>query len=293
MRRVGICVHPRWQAAHELGRRLQEFLQGKVEEVWLATAWDDAASRLIPGTDLLVCIGGDGTMLWAARAMVPHRIPMVGVGMGRLAFLAEVEAEEAPRRLEQALKGEGRLEDRWLLQAQTSTRPTAYGLNDVVVGRATMGRPIYVEVALDGQVVALFRADAVIVATATGSTAYSLSAGGPILPAQSRDLVLTPVAPHMALSRSLILPPNTYARLTVRGEQGAYYSIDGQQEEPLTPGEWLEVRISPYAVPFLRLSPPWRDYLVLARRLGWTLGDPVPQQGEGPTTLWEAEHGLQ
>jgi len=291
MHRVGICVHPRWRAAQELGRRLEDFLRSRVEEVWLAAAWDDAAAHLIPGSDLLVCVGGDGTVLWAARAMVPHRVPIVGVGMGRLAFLAEVGAEEAPQCLEQALRGEGRLEERWLLQAQAPDRPPAYGLNDVVVGRSRLGRPIYVEVALSGQVIALFRADAVIVATATGSTAYSLSAGGPVLPPQSRELVLTPVAPHMAIARSLVLPPGTAVRLTVRGEQEGYYSVDGQAEQPLAPGHSLEVCISPHAVPFLRLSPPERDYLLLARRLGWEPGGTDPDRGEEPRLIWEAYYG--
>ncbi len=291
MRRIGICVHPRWRAAQEVGRRLEEFLRPRVEEVWLATAWDEAAAHLMPGTDLLVCVGGDGTLLWAARAMIPHRVPLIGVSMGRLAFLAEMEAQEAPQRLEQALRGEGRLEERWLLQAQAPGHPLAYGLNDVVVGRAHLGRPIYVEVAISGQVTALFRADALIVATATGSTAYSLSAGGPVLPPESQELVLTPVAPHMAVARSLVLPPHTMVRLTVRGEQEGYYSVDGQQEQPLAPGQSLDVCLSPYSVPFLRLSPPGRDYLLLARRLGWTPTGNDPQRGEDPRLIWEAYHG--
>jgi len=268
VRRVGILVHPRWEAAQELGRQLEIFLRRHIEEVWLSTAWDEKATQLIVGTDLLVCVGGDGTVLWAARSMVPHRVPIVGVSMGRLAFLAEVQPHEAQDCLLKALQGGGRLEERWLLQA-TLRDTTTYGLNDVVVGRSHLGRPIDVEVALAGQSIALYRADAVIVATATGSTAYSLSAGGPILPPESRDLVITPVAPHMAASRSIVLPPDSLVSLCIRGEFPGYMSVDGQDETLLPPGQVVQVATSPYWVPFLRLSPPYRDYLLLAQRLGW------------------------
>ena len=276
MHRVGIFVHPRVRAAHELGRELERFLRGQVEEVWLTTAWDSRALGLIEGTHLLVCIGGDGTMLWAARAVVPHRVPIMGVSMGRLAFLAEVHPSEALESVALALRGQGRLEERAMLEARMDEK-VYIGLNDVVVGRARLGRPVYVQAAIDGEMVALYRADAVIVATATGSTAYSLSAGGPVLHPEARELVLTPVSPHLAAGRSLVLHPDAVVSLTVRGEHQAFFSVDGQEDLPLPPGRSVEVRRSPHVATFLRLSPPQRDYLFLARRLGWQPGDLDPE----------------
>ncbi|HXG42559.1 MAG TPA: NAD(+)/NADH kinase [Dehalococcoidia bacterium] len=275
MHKVGIFVHPRVRAAHELGRDLERFLRQRVEEVWLTTAWDSRALGLIEGTGLLVCIGGDGTMLWAARAVVPHRVPIMGVSMGRLAFLAEVRPEEARESIAMALQGKGRLEERAMLEARMG-EDVYTGLNDVVVGRARLGRPVYVQVAIDGEPVALYRADAVVVASATGSTAYSLSAGGPVLHPEARELVLTPVSPHLATGRSLVLPPDAAVSLTVRGEHQAFLSVDGQEDLPLPPGSSVEVRRSPHVAIFLRLSPPQRDYQFLARRLGWQPADLDP-----------------
>jgi NAD+ kinase len=288
MRKVGIFVHPRFRAAHDLGRELERFLQGQVESVWLTTAWDSRARELVHGTELLVCIGGDGTMLWAARAVIPYRVPIMGISMGRLAFLAEVQPGEAVEKLRQVLAGQGRVEERTVLQASLGGQ-TYYGLNDAVVGRARLGRPIYVQTHIDGEAVALYRADAVIVATATGSTAYSLSAGGPLLHPEARELVLTPVCPHLAAARSLVLHPDAVVCLTVRGEHTASFSVDGQEDLPLAPGESVEVRRSPYVACFLRLSPPQRDYLFVSHRLGWHPGNTDPDRPLGSTSRQEED----
>jgi NAD+ kinase len=288
-RKIGIFVHPRWEAARALGQELEQSLRRRVPEVWLTTAWDARASQLIPGTDLLVCVGGDGTLLWAARSVVPHRVPIVGINMGRVGFLAEIPPEEAMGHLDRLLDGEGRMEERALLEALAPDGALYHGLNDVVVGRARLGRPVYVQVALDGEPVALYRADAVVVATATGSTAYSLSAGGPILHPEARELVLTPVSPHLASGRSLVLHPDSVLSLTVRGENQAFLSVDGQEDVPLPPGNTVTVRRSHHVACLLRLSPPQRDFLFLASRLGWH-----PSQNEPDRFLSPApEHRAQ
>ncbi len=125
---------------------------------------------------------------------------------------------------------------------------------------------------------ALYRADAVIISTATGSTAYSLSAGGPLLYPEAPQLVLTPVCPHLAAARSLVLHPDAVVGLTLRGEHTASFSVDGQEDLPLAPGQSVEVRRSPHVACFLRLSPPSRDYLFLSRRLGWHPGNTDPNR---------------
>lgn len=271
MRKVGIFVHPRWAAARDLAEEVRAFLKGKVEEVWQTSAWDDPDSpKHIPGTDLLICLGGDGSMLWAARTVIPHPVPVLGVNMGRLGFLAELRPQDILERLPDVLQGRCRIEERAMLQAQVRAWGLTYhALNDVVVGRVSAGLPVYVDVSVDGSRLALYRCDAVIVASATGSTGYSLSAGGPILHQESRDMVITPVAPHMAAVRPLILPPQAVVDLMVSTETGAVVSVDGQVDRRLGSGDGVSVCRSPHVARFIRFSQPQDYYAMLAERLDW------------------------
>jgi NAD+ kinase len=224
----------------------------------------------MPGTDLLICLGGDGTLLRAARSVIPHEVPILGVNMGRLGFLAELRAPDLLERLPAVVAGKCRVEQRAMLQANVpSWGATYHALNDVVVGRASVGRPVYVDVAIDGTRLAVHRCDALIVATATGSTAYSLSAGGPILHPESRDVVLTPVSSHLATARPLVLPPEADLHLTVSAEMPAMLSVDGQVDRTMTTGESVGVSLSPYVARFVRFSTPEEQYARLADRLDW------------------------
>ena len=291
MRKVGIFIAPRWSGAKKLLERLRGALGKKVDEVWQTSSWDDpAAQERLEGTDLIVCLGGDGSMLWAARAMVPHTVPILGVNMGRLGFLAEIGPKELMDSLPRVLKGEGRVEERSMLQARVPTwGQTFQALNDVVVGRSLAGRPVYLDVSVDGCRLALYRSDAVIVATATGSTGYSLSAGGPILHPESRDMVLTPVAPHLAPARPLVLPQDAVVDLMVSTEEGASVSVDGQVNRDLESGDAVSICRSPHVARFLRLSEPSDHYRILAERLEWLRGinpaefpELFEQRGDGP-----------
>jgi NAD+ kinase len=271
MKKVGIFVHSRWPAAQQLADDVAAFLRDKVAEVWQVSDWDDAATTgHVPGTDLLVCLGGDGTVLRAARTVIPHEVPVLGVNMGRLGFLAEVRPQELMGRLPDALAGRCRIEKRTMLQAQLPAWGVTYhALNDVVVGRASVSRPVYVDVAIDGSRLAVHRCDAMIVASATGSTAYSLSAGGPILHPESTDLVLTPVAPHLAAARPLVLAPDATIDLTVSADKEALVSIDGQVDRPLSSGDTVSVCRSTHIARFVRFSRPDEYYGHLAERLDW------------------------
>ena len=271
MKKVGIFVHSRWSASGRLAAEVKAFLDGRVDEVWQTNDWDDAAiAAQIPGSDLLICLGGDGTVLHAARTVVPHPVPILGVNMGRLGFLTELRPDELLDRLPEVLEGHCRLEERTMLQAHIrSWAATYHALNDVVIGRASVGRPIYVDVSINGSRRALHRCDAVIVATATGSTAYSLSAGGPILHPQSRDLVLTPVAPHLATARPVVLPMGTVIDLTVGVDQDAIISVDGQIDRPLLSSDAVSIQQSPHTARLIRFSDPQDYYGLLAERLDW------------------------
>jgi NAD+ kinase len=209
-------------------------------------------------------------MLRAARVIVPHKIPVLGVNMGRLGFLAEVRPGEVMERIDDFLRNKYRVEQRAMLQAQVpSWGVTYHALNDVVVGRSNISRPVYVDVSVNGARLAVHRCDAMIVASATGSTAYSLSAGGPILHPESQDIVLTPVAPHLAASRPLVLPPDTVIDLLVSADKQVDVSIDGQEDRTLANGDVVTVCRSPHVARFVRFSDPHEYYARLAERLDW------------------------
>ncbi len=272
MKKVGIFIHSRWAAAMLLANEVETYLkQHGVEHVWTTSDWDDAAGETnMPGTDLLICLGGDGTVLRAARTVIPNKVPILGVNMGRLGFLAEVRPEQLLECLPDVIAGRYRVEERTMLQAQLPAWGMTYhALNDIVVGRQTVARPVYVEVVVDDQRLAIHRCDGIIVASATGSTAYSLSAGGPILHPESQDLVLTPVAPHMAAARPLVLPPASVIDLTVEADQDAVVSVDGQVDRELATGDRVTVCRSPHLARMVRFSKPQDYYAMLAERLDW------------------------
>ncbi len=278
MRKVGIYYHPQWAAAHSFAHELKGALESRVKDVWLASAWNEEAGRAnVADTDLLICVGGDGTMLWAARSVIPHAVPLLAVNMGRLGFLAELGAEEALANLNAVLDGGFRVEERAMVQAELLApgdapgegSETFHGLNDMVLGRGAPGRPIYVETCVDGRRFSLYRTDAMIVATATGSTGYALSVGGPILHPEATDLVVVPVAPHLAAARALVLPAAAVVELQLMAEPDGVLSIDGQVDMEVTLGQRLRVQRSPHVARFVRLGSVVDYYEALSARLGW------------------------
>jgi NAD+ kinase len=271
LKKVGLFIHSRWPAAAQLADEVEAFLAGRVNEVWRSSEWEDGGlAENVPGTDLLVCLGGDGTMLRAARSLVPHEVPVLGVNMGRLGFLAELRPQELMERLPAVLERRYWVETRAMLQATVPAWGAVYhALNDVVVGRANVSRPVYVDISIDGSRLAILRCDAMIAATATGSTAYSMSAGGPILHPESRDIVLTPVAPHLTAPRPLVLSPQALVDMTVSADKEAVVSVDGQVDRELSNGNTVSVCLSPHVARFARFSQPQEYYGRLAERLDW------------------------
>jgi NAD+ kinase len=173
-------------------------------------------------------------------------------------------------RLSDVMAGRFRVERRSMLQAQIPAWGlTLHALNDVVVGRRTVARPVYIDVAVDGSRLAVHRCDAVIVATATGSTAYSLSAGGPILHPESQDIVVTPVSPHLAAARPVVLPAWSVVDLQVSADKDAVVSVDGQIDRELNNGDRVSVCRSSHVARFVRFSEPRDYYTKLAERLDW------------------------
>ncbi len=272
MKKIGIFVHLRSEAAGKLAGDLREHLAAHgADDVWVSSDWEASDLQTqIPGTELLICLGGDGTVLHAARSVIPHEVPILGVNMGRLGFLAEVRPADLKDYLPRLLAGDYRVESRTMLQTKVPDWGVTYhALNDAVVGRKTVSRPVYVDVTANGTRLAIHRCDAVIVATATGSTAYSLSAAGPILHPESADLIITPVSTHMAVARPIVMPPETTIDLTVSADKDAIVSVDGQIDHDLESGQTVTICGSAHSARFVRFSEPRDYYAMLSERLDW------------------------
>ncbi|MFW0859312.1 MAG: NAD(+)/NADH kinase [Dehalococcoidia bacterium] len=275
MRRVGILFNANIAAAPGLAQSLAKKLQQSGVSVWAYPASDEArAGEELAGTEMILSLGGDGTMMRAARLAAPEAIPILGINLGNLGFTTEISGREALTRISSFLNGESWTDERAMLQAElpescpgyvdrVRTRSTDYGdgksvihaLNDVVVGRGSIIRVIRVKASVDGQPVTTYKGDGVIVATATGSTGYSLASGGPILFPSAEEILLTPIAPHLSLATSLVLSPQSLVELEVRTAHEARVSIDGQLELPLRSGDTVRIRRSPYTTRLLRIQP--------------------------------------
>jgi NAD+ kinase len=258
MKKVGILYHPMIDAVRTLAEELKSFISARGVSVWLCSAWEGEAARSeLDGTELIITVGGDGTILRAAQVVVPEPIPITGVNMGRLGFMTELSASEAKAKLPALLEGKGRIDERSMLEAELSTggepARTFYALNDVVVARGAVARVILVEADIDGERLATYKADGVIAATATGSTGYSLAAGGPILHPQSADFLLVPISPHLSPAYPLVLPAASVVRLKVSTYHQAALSVDGHINLPLASGDVITVRHSAKHGHFLRL----------------------------------------
>mgnify|MGYP005847535799 CR=1 FL=1 len=281
MNKVGILYHPKMPEAEALAAELRSLAASRVGRVWVAPAWDEQAVwDNIAGSDLLISIGGDGTVLRAARASVPHDVLLLGVNLGRLGFLTELRGEEARERMPEILAdSKWTVEERGMLHAQVlaehggrvimGEQPYLHALNDLVLGRAALGRTIVASAYIDGEIVADYRADGILVATATGSTAYCQAIGGPILHPESKDIVLAPVAPHLGQTNALVLPPSAVIELVLDPDQQAVFSLDGEATVDLAPGQAVRVTMSHHVARFIRLPQEPGFYQRVAVRLRW------------------------
>jgi NAD+ kinase len=273
MKKIGLLYHPMIKAAHTLAEELKDFITARGVSVWLSSAWEgEKAKSQLDGTDLILTIGGDGTILRAAQVAVAGQIPITGVNLGRLGFMTELSAGEAKDKLPALLEGKGWLDERAMLEAELqvgkSEPPhTFYALNDVVVARGAVARMVYIEASIDGEPLTTYKADGVIVATATGSTGYSLSAGGPILHPRAKELLLLPILPHLSLAYSLVLPAGAVVGLHLNTTHQATVSIDGHLNLPLGDGAVITVRRSSNSGRFLRIHPEAAFYSSLEKKL--------------------------
>jgi NAD+ kinase len=222
---------------------------------------------------LVAVLGGDGTLLSVARAMGAKQIPILGVNLGSLGFLTDVALQHLYQTLESVLSGEATIDSRMMLQAELlrkeETLTSEVVLNDVVITKGAIARIIEVGVEIDQQFVANVRADGLIVSTPTGSTAYSLAAGGPILHPNLDAIILTPICPHTLTQRPVVVSNEAKIELTLRGNsEEVYVTFDGQSSNPMQPGDLIRVRQSRHQVKLV--SPPGKNYFqVLRHKLRW------------------------
>ncbi len=271
--RVGLLHHPRLPESWRIAQEMADYLKGQGLHPWLGSAWDEEqVNRHIADLDLVITLGGDGTILRAARMAARHGVPILGVNMGRLGFLAEVEVAEWAEKLALVLEGKYWLEERMMLHVESWRAGEHLGtyeaLNDVVVSRGSLARVVRLPTYIDGGYLTTYVADGLIISTATGSTAYALAAGGPILPPQLKNILLIPIAPHLCIDRAIVLSQGATVKLQVRTDHQAILTVDGQFEITLQDGDETVVTASPYVSYFLRTQDKAYFYRTLMERLG-------------------------
>ena len=246
--RIGFAYNPTIEAAIELSARAVGWCQVRGIDHWQAQSGDqEVLVRELATTDALVVLGGDGTFLRAVRAVAEVDVPILGINLGKVGFLSKAEAGELDGVLAKITEGRFTIDERMALEGRIlrdgkpidEARHVA--LNDIVVARGSLARVCRLDVAIDDTHLATFIADGLVVASPTGSTGYSFSAGGPILDPVSRNLVVTPIAAYLSAIRSVVVSPQQTVRCTVVDAHEALVSVDGREDIPVRVGDVVEV----------------------------------------------------
>ena len=265
--KLAFAVRPDWQFAIDAAHDAAERARGHGHDVAEVALDSSSLAREVAGVDVACVFGGDGTMLRAARALAPLGIPLLGINLGRLGFLAGGSLDELDGLLEEIAAGRWTCEDRTLLQARLTRHGApdveALALNDVVVARGKEVRSIHIDVRIDGAPFTVYWADGLIVATATGSTAYGMSVGGPLIIPSSRAIMIVPIAPHLSFPNAVVLDVDQTITLEVL--EPARLSLDGQEEHDLLVGDRIEVRRAQAVARFARTAS-MRPFLALLRK---------------------------
>jgi NAD+ kinase len=280
--RVGLVAKPDANEAQRVVRQLIDWLQGHgltvvVEKETAALAPQATATAVakpdLPGqVDALIVLGGDGTLLSMARAVGDLGVPILGVNLGFLGFLTATTLDEMSGALRALVAGELAIDERMMLRARVIRGGQELGehlaLNDVVITKSAMSRIIDLTVSVDGRHATSYRADGLIISTPTGSTAYNLSAGGPILFPTMDAVVLTPIAPHTLSNRPIVLPGSQRIDVTLRVDQEVMLTIDGQVGVPLRERDVVQVQQAAARIRLLRFDQ--KDFFsVLRTKLKW------------------------
>lgn len=271
---IGIVHHGLLTEAEELAKQLAA-IYGKDRKWWLATQ-DTLGERQedLNSSDLIITIGGDGTILRGVHVAASRDIPVLGVNMGRVGFMSDIESKDAINEIGWYLDGNARIERRYMLSATIQGRESQpiISLNDVTVARGPIVRVIEVSTVVDGVHLATYRGDGVVVSTATGSTGYTLGLGGPVMDPASRDFLVKPIATHMSQFGGAILQASSTVELTVQSEENATLNADGFIDLSLADGETVVIAQAGNYASFLRRKPAAEFWGDLSRRLGLRKG---------------------
>ncbi len=283
MKTIGILHQPRIPSSEPLSHEVAAWLEARGVSTWVASTWDESGiNGAVPELSLLIVLGGDGSTLRAARFTMPHSIPIFGINLGRVGFLSEAQPDEWQAKLTRVLAGDYWIERRLTIHAELlrdgQLIDSFSALNEVVIGRGQQARVIRLHLRVDGDLVTTYTADALIVATPTGSTAYAMAAGGPLLPPQLQNFVVVPVAAHLSLERALVLHEEAEISIRVDMDHEANLTADGQQGVSVQNGDRILIQRNKHHALFARVDTSGYFYRRLMRRLGFSW--PHPKGGQ-------------
>ncbi|HLE14099.1 MAG TPA: NAD(+)/NADH kinase [Anaerolineales bacterium] len=265
-RRIAVVAHPQIPEAIKQASSVAAYLQQHGAEVAYGLLNDEDIRTRIEAKafDLLVALGGDGTMLRSGHLCGPSGIPILGINMGRFGFLMEVRENQWKELIPRLFSGDYWIENRMMLCAEQERQGEHLGswdvVNEVVVSRGSYVRPVHLETSVDNRFLATYVADGLIASTPTGSTAYALAVGGPILPPELRTILLVPIAPHLSIDRAIVLAEGSSLSITVHTSHQAVLSVDGQPPVDLADGDCVNVFASNHTLMFVRFQDPGYFY---------------------------------
>ena len=277
---LALVAHHERELARDLAEKATAWCAERDVDVWMPTidadaigAQDLASERPIAEAQLVLSLGGDGTMLRSVRLLDGASVPLLGVNLGALGYLTEVEADHVDEALDRfaagAEAGHWHLDERMLLDVTVNGRHVGRALNEAVIEKGLTGHTVRLLARIDGEPFTHYSADGLIVATPTGSTAYSLSARGPIVSPRHRAILLTPVSPHMLFDRSLVLDPTEVIEIEVSGHRHAQLTIDGQPVGGLDDGDVVRVVPAAETASFVRFGT-YHYHQILKAKFGLT-----------------------
>lgn len=271
---VAILDHPKKPETVKVAGEIEAALKQLGVKTHRANVWDtQTLERLVAQVQLVIVLGGDGSTLRAARVSAPHNVPVTSVNFGRLGFLSEMTVENWREVLPRLIGGDYWVEERMMLTAHVIRKDghksvaAQEALNDVVIGRGTLARIVHTRIFVDGSPLTTVACDGLIISTATGSTAYALAVGGPILPPSLRNIILVPIAPHLSLDIPIVLSQGSIVEVEVGTDHTAGMTSDGQKEVALQDGDRVVVHASHNVARFARCQPQDYFYRTLMRRL--------------------------
>ena len=262
IKRIGVLAHPSRPDTHPVAREIAATLRQRGIENWVQAVWDeDSVARDVACSDVVMAIGGDGAMLRAARVCAEQEVPVLGVNMGWLGFLTEIEKpEDCAKGLDKLLAGDYWIERRMMLQATVlEDKRRVIGsfraLNDVLVSGSVFGRMVQIAAYIDKHWATTYNADALILSTPTGSTAYALATGGPILPPELHNILLTPMAPHLSMDRPIVLSQGAVVDIepTRENRHNVVLTVDGRVAAELDENQHICVKSAEPQSQFVRL----------------------------------------